>query len=129
MKLRLLNPVPNCEETFGKTIERLRGALGGDDVEIRVVFNMTPFPRSFLARWPGALYGRLCLARYARICNAGAPWRLTLFADRYGRDELQLYFGDIEVREFKSGETFLDATLEISDEDVIFRYSDPPDST
>ena len=40
---------------------------------------------------------------------------MTLYADRYAGG-------------FKSEKTFLDAKLEISDEDVIFRYSDPPDS-
>ena len=50
-----------------------------------------------------------------RVYLAGAPWRLTLLADRY-------------VRGFRSEETLLNAKLEISDEDVIFRYSDPPDS-
>lgn len=68
------------------------------------------------------------LAPDARVYLVGAPWRLTLFTDKYVRDELRLYYGDIEVRGFKSEEAFLDAKLEISDEDVIFRYSDPPDS-
>ncbi len=69
------------------------------------------------------------LAPDARIYRVGAPWRLTLFTDRYVRDELRLYYGNIEVRGFKSGEAFLGTKLEISDEDVIFRYSDPPDSS
>ncbi len=68
------------------------------------------------------------LAPDARVYLVDAPWRLTLFTDRYAKDELRLYDGDIEVRGFKSEEAFLGTKLEISDEDVIFRYSDPPDS-
>ena len=68
------------------------------------------------------------LAPGARVYLAGAARRLTLFADRYVRAELRLYYGDIDVRGFKRGEAFLDAKLEISDEDVIFRYSDSPNS-
>ena len=54
----------------------------------------------------------------------GAPWRLTLFTDRYVRGEPRLYYSDIEVRGFK----IEDAKFEISDEDVIFRSSDLLDS-
>ena len=68
------------------------------------------------------------LAPDARAYLVGAPWRLIWFTDRYVRDELRPYYGNIEVRGFKSEEACLDAKLEISDEDVIFRYSDPPDS-
>ena len=68
------------------------------------------------------------LAPDARAYLAGVPWRSTLFTDRYVRAELRFYYGDIDVRGFKRGEAFLDAKLEISDEDVIFRYSDSPNS-
>ena len=118
----------NNEETFGETIEPLRGALGGDDVELRVVFNMT-LSRVHSWRDGRELYmAGSGLARDARICNVGAPRRLTLFTDKYVRGEFRLYYGDVEVRGFKSEEAFLAAKLEISDGDAIFRYPHPPDS-
>ncbi|MCH7510931.1 MAG: glycosyltransferase family 39 protein [Chloroflexi bacterium] len=63
-----------------------------------------------------------------RLVLVDVPWTLVLFGDTRLRDAFRIYYGDIEVRGFKSEEAFLDAKLEISEDDVIFRYSDPPDS-
>ena len=68
------------------------------------------------------------LAPDARGYLLVVPRRLTFFTDRYTGDQLWLNYGDSEVRGFKSKEAFLDAKLEIGDEESIFRYSDPPDA-
>ena len=63
-----------------------------------------------------------------RLVLVDVPWTLVVFDNTRLEAALRIYYGDIEVRGFKSEEAFLDANLQIRDEDVIFRYSDPPDS-
>ena len=55
--LALPIPVINCEETFGETIKRLRGTLGGDDEEVLVVFAVTPRHDHTWGGWPETLHG------------------------------------------------------------------------
>ena len=64
----------------------------------------------------------------SRLVLVDVPWTLVLFGDTRLQAALHIYYGDIEVRGFKSEEAFLDAKLEIGDDDVIFRYSARPDS-
>ena len=64
------------------------------------------------------------MAPDARVYLVGAPWRSTLFTDRYVRDGLRLYYGDMEMRGFKNEEAFLDANLQIRDEDTVYYYRD-----
>ncbi len=64
----------------------------------------------------------------ARLYLVDVPWTLVLFNDTRLRDAIRIYYGDIEVRGFKSEEAFLDAKLEPSEDDIIFHYSDTADS-
>ena len=65
------------------------------------------------------------LAPDARVYLVGVPGLLTLFTDSYVRDELRLYYGDIEVRAFGNEEQLAEADLERRDDDIIIRYRLP----
>ena len=59
-----------------------------------------------------------------RLVLVDVPWTLVLFGDTRLRDALRIYYGDIEVRGFKSEKAFLDAKLQIRDEDTVYYYRD-----
>ena len=59
-----------------------------------------------------------------RLVLVDVPWTLVLFGDTRLRDAFRIYYGDIEVRGFKSEEAFLDANLQIRDEDTVYYYRD-----
>ena len=62
------------------------------------------------------------LAPDARVYIVGVPWLLTLFTDSYVRDELRLYYGDIEVRAFGNEAELDEADLERRDDDIVIHY-------
>ncbi len=61
----------------------------------------------------------------ARVYLVGVPGLLTLFTDSYVRDELRLYYGDIEVRAFGNDAQLAEADLERSDDDIVIHYRPP----
>ncbi|MCH8901137.1 MAG: hypothetical protein IIC88_02450 [Chloroflexi bacterium] len=65
------------------------------------------------------------LAPDARVYLVDVPWLLILLTDRYVRDELRLYYGDIEVRAFGNEAQLDEADLERSDDDIIIYYRPP----
>ncbi len=65
------------------------------------------------------------LAPDARVYLVDVPWLLTFLTDRYVRDELRLYYGDIEVRAFTNDADFAEANLERSDDDIVIHYRRP----
>ena len=68
------------------------------------------------------------LAPDARVYLVGVPGLIILFTDSYLQDELRLYYGDIEVRAFRSEAKFDEADLERRDDDIIIHYRPPGSS-
>ena len=62
-----------------------------------------------------------------RVYLVDVPVLLVALTDNYVRDELRLYYGDVEVRTFRSEAKFREAQLEIGDDDIVFGYCPPLD--
>ena len=59
-----------------------------------------------------------------RLFLVNVPWTLVVFDNTRLEAALRIYYGDIEVRGFKSEKEYLEAQLEIGDEDTVYYYRD-----